>query len=103
MHMLLMLLAAHALCDYPLQGEFLSQGKNSKISGVPWYQCMTAHCLIHAGAVTLVTGIWGFGVLEFVLHFMIDYMKVKGLTSFNEDQAMHVGCKLVYVTILALS
>jgi hypothetical protein len=34
------LVAAHALCDYPLQGDFLARAKNraAPIAGVPWYQ-----------------------------------------------------------------
>lgn len=35
----LMLLAGHALCDYPLQGDFLAKAKNraAPLPGVPWY------------------------------------------------------------------
>ena len=55
--MLALLLAAHALCDYPLQGDFLAKAKNpaQPIPGVPWWCAMAAHCAIHAGAVLLVT------------------------------------------------
>lgn len=44
------LLVAHALCDYPLQGDFLARGKNrhawpSVLDGVAvWPHALTAHC-----------------------------------------------------------
>lgn len=103
MKTLLLLLAAHALCDYPLQGDFLSRGKNlnNPIPGVPWYQCMLAHSLIHAGAVCLVTGSVYLGLVEFVLHFFIDCMKCEGDLSFNTDQLFHYLLKFLYAFLIA--
>jgi hypothetical protein len=97
---------AHFVCDYPLQGDFLSKAKSAAapIAGVPWYQAMFAHSSIHAGAVWLVTGIWWLGIIELVAHFFIDYGKCAGRMTFNEDQAAHIICKIticllwVYVT-----
>jgi len=55
--LLLWLISAHFLCDYPLQGDFLARGKNHKapLQGVPWYQCLVAHSVIHGAAATLLT------------------------------------------------
>lgn len=95
---LFLLLVGHALADYPLQGDFLARGKNHRIpiSGVPWYQCMSAHCMIHAGMVYLLTrNIW-LAWAEFVLHFAIDYAKCDGRLTFNMDQALHVVCKIAW-------
>jgi hypothetical protein len=57
--LLIALLTAHALADYPLQGDFLSKAKNrmAPIPGVPWRQALGAHAFIHAGAVALITGV----------------------------------------------
>lgn len=98
---LLLLICAHALCDYPLQGDFLAKAKNKfmPITGVPWYQAMTAHASIHAGAVGLITGNIYLGIAEFVAHFSIDYLKCANKLSFNQDQALHIYCKLAWVTI----
>jgi len=99
--MLLLLFAAHALCDYPLQRQFLSDCKNHKASltGVPWYQCLLAHSLIHAGAVALIThNVW-LGVAEFFFHAITDYEKSEGWLTFNQDQAIHYGCKVVWFLI----
>ena len=73
--LLLGLVAAHMLCDYPLQGDFLARAKNhrSPIPGVPWYQALAAHSIIQAAAVTLLTGSIALGVGEFAMHAAIDY------------------------------
>lgn len=99
---LLLLLVWHALADYPLQGDFLAKAKNANapIPGVPWWQAMTAHALIHAGGVALVTGSLFLGALEFAAHFVIDEAKCRGLITFNQDQAMHVACKALWGLLL---
>lgn len=95
------LVAAHALADYPLQGDFLSKAKNraNPIPGVPWWQAMWAHSAIHGGAVALVTGIWWLGVLEAAVHFIIDDQKCTGKLSFNQDQFLHIGFKGLWLAI----
>lgn len=108
--MLLLLLAGHALCDYPLQGDFLARGKSRRAPlafvGIPWWQCMSAHCAIHAGMVLVVTGSIALALAEFVFHFLIDMAKCdfvfgEGERAFNIDQALHVACKALWV-ILAM-
>ncbi len=101
--MLFLLLVGHALADYPLQGDFLAKAKNENapIPGVPWWQAMAAHGLIHAGAVFLVTHSLILAVLEFATHVSVDRAKCRGLIGFNADQAIHVFCKVVWVVLLA--
>lgn len=103
--LLFLLLAAHALCDYPLQGDFLSRGKNHRnpLPGVPWYQCLLAHALIHGGAVAVLTGSLGLGCAEFAAHVLIDYGKCDGWFGFNFDQALHVACKILWVALLKVT
>jgi hypothetical protein len=95
------LLVGHAVCDYPLQGDFLARGKNHKnpIPTIPWYQCLAAHALIQAGAVSLVTGSVVLGVAEFCTHALIDYGKCDGRYGLNVDQALHVLCKVLWLAI----
>ena len=78
--MLFLLFAAHALCDYALQSDFIAKGKNPALPlpGVPWYQVMLGHCLIHAGAVMWITGSLKLGLSELFFHFWIDYCKCMG-------------------------
>lgn len=99
--LLFFLCGAHAVCDYPLQGDFLSRGKNHRnpIAGVPWYQCLLAHALIHGTAVAALTGVPALGLLECFWHTLIDYQKCAGRLSFNVDQALHILCKLLWLLL----
>lgn len=92
---------AHALADYPLQGDFLSRAKNrvAPIPGVPWYQALGAHAIIHGGFVWAITGVWWLGAAEAVIHAVTDDAKCTGRLSFNQDQAIHVACKAAWALI----
>lgn len=102
MILLFQLLAAHALCDYPLQGDFLARGKNHRqpIPGVPFYWCLLSHALIHGGAVMWITGFPVLGLFEFVVHALIDYLKCDGIFGFDADQIWHVSCKVMWVALV---
>ena len=65
-----------------------------------WIHALTAHSLIHAGAVWIVLGIPAFAFAEFVLHWVIDFFKGRGCFGFNADQLLHYSCKATYVAIL---
>ena len=95
------LVAGHALCDYPLQGDFLARAKNraAPIPGVPWYQALGAHSVIHGAAVGLITGIPLLGVLEALAHAFIDDAKCTGRIGFNADQFLHLLCKAAWVAV----
>jgi hypothetical protein len=98
---LLLLFAGHALCDYPLQGDFLARGKNHKspLPGIPWQQCLFAHALIHSGMVLLLTGSLWFALAELLIHAATDYAKCDGRINFNQDQAIHYTCKLLWAVL----
>ena len=98
------LVVGHAVADYPLQGAFLSKAKNraAPIPGVPWYQALGAHAVMHGGAVWLLTGMWWLGALEAVAHAWIDDRKCTGRLTFNQDQALHLLCKFVWVLAVTL-
>lgn len=99
--LLLLLCAGHALCDYPLQGDFLARGKNhtAPLPHVPWRQCLLAHSLIHAGMVLLITGSLDLALLELVIHGATDWAKCEDWISFDVDQTIHYNCKLVYAAL----
>lgn len=105
------LIVGHAVADYPLQGEFLALGKNHRLPTEPrqcrgscvrglWFHCLTAHAIIHAGVVWAVTGVFFLGILEFFLHWVIDYLKSAGFTNLHLDQFLHILCKAAYVVLL---
>lgn len=99
LELLLLLIGAHFVADYPLQGDFLARAKNrsNPVPGVPWYQALGAHASIHGLAVGLITGYWWLGVLETIAHACIDDAKCTGKIDFNADQYMHFMCKVVWV------
>ena|SRR3982750_189817 len=92
-------LVGHAVCDYPLQGDFLARAKSHKapIPGISWMVCLSAHALIHAGAVTLITNRIEIGIAEFISHVLIDYGKSDGLWGFDFDQLLHILCKALWL------
>jgi hypothetical protein len=96
-----LLIVGHALADYPLQGDFLARAKNctAPIPGFPWWQALTAHAIIHGGAVGIITGRIDLGIYEAVLHFWTDHLKCRGKIDLNTDQAIHIVCKIVWAFI----
>ena len=96
-----LMVAGHALADYPLQGDFLAKAKNrfAAIPGVPWYQAMGAHAVIHGAFVAVITGLWWLGVVEMIAHAAIDDRKCAGKMSFNQDQGLHIACKALWAII----
>jgi hypothetical protein len=97
-----LLIIGHVLADYPLQGDFLSRAKNrtAPIPGVPWFQAMGAHVIMHGAIVWLLTGVWWLGVAELVIHAVTDDAKCHGVLSFNQDQTIHIMCKVAWTLIV---
>lgn len=96
-----MLVAAHALCDFPLQGDYLSRGKNHKapLPGTPWFLLLMMHALIHGGAVTLITGSLWLGLAETAVHAATDYAKCDGRIGYVTDQGIHVAFKILLAVL----
>lgn len=92
---LIYLLCGHYLADFGLQNDFTAKFK-APGSAPFWFHVLISHCAIQALPVLLITGMWQLAVAEFVSHFAIDFLKCKGILSFNEDQALHIFCKLVW-------
>lgn len=99
-----LLVVGHAVADYPLQGDFLARAKNrlAPIPGIPFYQALGAHAVMHGGMVGVVTGSLALGLAEAVLHALIDDAKCAGRLSFNQDQALHIGCKALWCALIAM-
>jgi len=101
--MAVLLITAHALADYPLQGDFLAKAKNraAPIPGVPWWQALGAHAAIHGGFVALITGVWWLFFAEAAIHWLTDDAKCRGNLTFNQDQAVHIACKAAWLIVAA--
>jgi hypothetical protein len=108
---LFLLVAGHAICDFVLQPESMATGKNHRLkekmrerygaSFPAWPYWLTSHAITHGTAVFLITGNLVLGLIETVLHTVIDYTKCAGRISLLTDQILHGACKMAYLYYLA--
>lgn len=100
----LILVAVHFICDYVFQTDAIATGKNKNLDpakfGVNWYYWLTSHAATHAAGVYLVTGFFWIAVLEFLSHWVIDWLKCEGKLSLHQDQLVHIGFKLFYIVLI---
>lgn len=101
MTILLMMIFAHLLCDYPLQGDFMAKAKNrlAPFPGVPWQTVLLSHAAIHGFAVAAITGSAYLGIAELIAHALIDDAKCRNKLTFNQDQVLHISCKFLWAAI----
>lgn len=100
----LKLLAGHFVADYPLQSDFIANGKKRPgLYGVPWYYTLSGHAATHAVAVYLVTGSMVPSLVEFAAHFVIDTLKCEKLIGIHTDQWLHIGCKAAFALFITLA
>ncbi len=105
------------VCDFLLQTSWMAYSKGLK--GIEGYKPLFAHTAIHALATTAIVlffapGLWWLGVVDFVIHSVIDRLKGR-LTDANQwkpdqrvfwiaygfDQEAHNITHLIYVIMLA--
>lgn len=99
MELFFRLLIVHAVCDFSLHSDFLAKGKDpwgQVGKGGVWFHCLTAHALIHAGGVLVVTGSSFLAALELCCHWLIDFGKCGGRYGYHVDQLLHVWCKVTW-------
>ncbi len=96
------MVVAHTVADFPLQGAYLAKQKvrSQANSFSEWIVALSAHSIIQAGAVWLVTGSLIFGMVELVLHGLIDFAKGQGKFGILTDQLLHILCKVAYAIVL---
>lgn len=104
LEILFFLLVGHALCDFPLQGPYLSVAKDPASpegqNGV-WKWALFSHSMIHAGSVAFFTHSLILGCLEGIAHAIIDYLKCRKHISFSQDQILHLSLKVVWAACAA--
>jgi len=114
--MLFLLIAGHALADYPLQNEAMATCKDRHArlplqKSVPWYYWLTAHALVHGFVVAVIVAGWTgnhdlgvmLGLMEFAAHWVIDVSKCEGYTNIHIDQGLHIVCKVIWWQLIARS
>ncbi len=95
---LFLLCFGHSLADYPLQGQFLADGKNrhTAVGKLFWPYYLSSHATIHAGFVLIITGSLYLALAEFIVHGTTDWMKCEGRIGMLIDQIVHYVCKIVW-------
>lgn len=100
---LFLLVFGHYMGDFGLQSAYIASGKNRKhpIPCTSWFHPLLAHSFIHGGFVYFATGgCLTLAFLEVVCHFAIDDAKCNEWFGEHVDQALHIGCKLLWVALL---
>ena len=126
-HIFFILLVKHFICDFALQGRFKGPKDKYKLTSVNGHLHALDHalgtafvflCLITAyyfyAGVAVFSSIILFGLLDYVLHFFIDWLKnnfvkANGYTSTmrefwiltSVDQSLHAGCYLIYTILFS--
>ncbi|MEK4882581.1 MULTISPECIES: DUF3307 domain-containing protein [Paenibacillus] len=91
---LLILIFAHLLADYPLQGEFLATTKGKNLIS------LVSHAGIWTGTILIAVHLLGYGVnfndviFLFVIHAIADYCKAKPVGIYGRMDALKGGLLL---------
>ena len=101
-------MVGHALGDYVFQRDIMAKSKRRNADifqsagpGFPaWYYWLISHALVHGGIVFLIAGSTVLGLIETVLHTIIDFCKCEHWINLHVDQALHILCKLAYIYII---
>ena len=97
------LLCTHFLLDFAIQGDFVAKYKARIVEGsdnVIWKWVLTAHAASHTLPVLLLTQSVLLGLIMFISHFIIDFLKCEQKINFNQDQTLHI---LVIAVVTASS
>jgi hypothetical protein len=97
--LLFLLIAGHALGDFPLQSAFMAEAKNrnSSLGATRWTSVLPAHAFIHGGIVFLLTGSLVLGLAETVTHGAVDLARCEGMLEFRTDQIIHLASKAAWL------
>jgi hypothetical protein len=111
--LLFLFIIGHAVADYPLQIDSMARGKNRNrpldFSKIPegqkpvkhvWVYWLSAHSLTHAGAVFIISQNIYLAFAEFIFHWIIDFLKCENYTTIDQDQALHILCKIAWCLII---
>jgi len=102
-----LLLFAHGIADFALQSDMMARGKNRHVfdkSKAPpgqkpcncWFWWMLAHSLANGGLYYLFTSNILIGLIESIVHFIVDCVKCENITNPHQDQAIHIACIILY-------
>lgn len=108
-----LLVGAHFLGDFGLQGDWMVKFKNRHVkrtlpsdvaATLPtfWPWVLTGHAFIHGLLVMAATQSVLLAIVEVMTHWVIDFGKCEGWYGFQTDQLLHIGVKLGYMAVILL-
>jgi len=101
LQLFILLILGHFLADFPLQGDRMAVEKcPGKDVVLNWRWWLSAHAATHGFVVALLTGLPVLGLVEMLVHALIDYGKCRLHYSLMVDQVLHWACKVVWVLVL---
>ena len=100
-HLLIFLVLARFVCDFVLQTGRMALDQIPGLDDtLHWSWWLGSHASTHGLAVALLTGVPLLGLLETLLHAMIDWLKIRYRFTLPLDQSLHLLCKLTWVLLL---
>ena len=101
LNLLILLALAHFVCDFVLQSDRMAVEKiPGRDETLHWSWWLGSHASTHGLAVALLTGVPLLGLLETLLHAIIDWLKIRYRFTLSLDQSLHLLCKLIWVLLL---
>lgn len=64
-----------------------------------WWVVLPLHAFIHGAFVYLITGSLILGLAEVMIHSVVDLSKCYQRITFAQDQAIHLGCKVLWAIL----
>ena len=100
-NLLILLVLAHFVCDFVLQSDRMAVEKiPGRDDTLHWGWWLGSHAATHGLAVALLTGVPLLGLMETLLHAIIDWLKIRSRFTLVLDQSLHLLCKLIWVLLL---
>ena len=68
-----------------------------------WFYWMSAHALIQGGLIMLIfPEFWYLGLIEVIIHFIIDFMKCQNKLNPHQDQLLHFVFRIMYLVNMVI-
>jgi hypothetical protein len=101
LNLLILLVLAHFVCDFVLQADRMAVEKMpGRDDTLHWGWWLGSHAATHGLAVALLTDVPLLGVMETVMHAIIDWLKIRFHFTLVLDQSLRLVCKLTWVLLL---
>lgn len=91
---ILVLILCHAVGDYVLQSDYIAKNKSSST------YILLIHCALYIIPFAIVFNLDYRLLILFVLHTVVDYLKIYKIINLLEDQCTHYIVAIILYTVL---